>query len=252
MGNLTVRNLTVTVDNKKILESIDFNLGTGEIVALMGPNGSGKTTLAKSIMGYPNYRFDKDSLIEINGENLVPDSIAERSRKGLFLGFQHPVEITGVNVQELIIAAIRAREKKNLVKLDVIIAEIKERASVLKINKELLDRDINYQFSGGEKKKIEILQMFVLKPKFAILDEIDSGLDVDSLKLLVQVVKQEVARNELGILFITHYPDVLNYLLPDRVLVMNNGKIVEKGNLDVVKRIASEGYNFSENNDQAA
>ncbi|MCX6816650.1 MAG: ABC transporter ATP-binding protein [Candidatus Beckwithbacteria bacterium] len=218
---LKVQNLKVKVQNKLILDGINLQIERGEIVALMGPNGSGKSSLANAIMGNPSYQLVSGQA-SLDGENLLNLGPDKRAKIGLFLAWQNPIGIRGVTVGQI----VRKPRKELLLA-----------AKDLKIKPEFLEREINVGFSGGEKKKLEILQLIMLKPKYAILDEIDSGLDIDALKLL-----GEIKQKKLGILLITHYTRIFKYLKPDRVLVMKEGRIVKSGGKELIKIIEKDGY----------
>lgn len=203
-----------------IIDSLNLEIKAGEVTALMGPNGSGKTSLALGIIGHPDYKIK--GKIWLDKKDISRLMMPERVRQGLFLSWQNPTGIRGVTVRQVL-----RRIKKDIVKI----------AAQLKINRKLLDRDINVNFSGGEKKKIQLLELLTLKPKYAILDEIDSGLDADNLKILGQLNQKEI-----GILLITHQTRVFKYLKPKTVLVMKGRKIVKKGGEELIRQIEREGY----------
>jgi Fe-S cluster assembly ATP-binding protein len=248
---LEIKNLKVEVDKKEVLKGVDFNISQGEIVALMGPNGSGKSSLAYALMGHPHYLVSGELRVDnelING--LTPD---ERAERGLFLASQYPAAVPGVRVGEIVLACLRSRERKASVTdglLDKKVSALELRRKIeavakkMDLTESLLKRGINDGFSGGEKKKMEVLQMLMLKPKYAILDETDSGLDIDALKLIAKTVRQMVKKQRMGILVITHYRRLLDYLVPDRVLVMRAGKIVKEGGVKLVGELEEKGYKF--------
>jgi len=238
---LVVKNLEVSVDNEKILKGVNLEIGKGEVVALMGPNGSGKSTLANVIMGNPNYKIDSGE-VTYKGKNILELSPDKRSKLGIFLSFQYPSAITGVTVANFLRTAMQSRLGKNE-KIDILkfYDEIKEKADELNIDESFLSRYLNDGFSGGEKKITEILQMAVLKPEIAILDETDSGLDVDALKAVASGINK-IRSDNMGVLIITHYQRILNYIKPDRVIVMNKGKIVKSGGPELAEEIEEKGY----------
>lgn len=237
--SLKVKGLEVSVENKKILKGVELEIQPGEVVALMGPNGSGKSSLASSLMGHPTYQIESGE-VSLDGVSLLTKTPDERARLGLFLAFQYPVGIAGVTVREMLLAAMRARDE-HLSAL-VLRKTIEEEASILNIDPALLKRDLNEGFSGGEKKKMEILQMRILKPKYTILDETDSGLDIDALKIVAEGAQSVAKEYGTGILVITHYQRILKYLQPDRVLVFNDGQVVATGGKEIVDTLEKEGY----------
>jgi len=218
----------------------------GEVHAIMGPNGSGKSTLAYTLAGHPFYEVTGDSAITIDGENLLEKSPDERAALGLFLAFQYPVEVPGVKVQNFLRLAYNARFANEPKKLFPTVLAFRKHlealARELKVHPELLRRGLNEGFSGGEKKRVEILQMAVLEPKYAILDETDSGLDVDAMKAVAQGVQKILEKYHTGVIVITHYQRILKYLQPDFVHVMKAGKIVQSGKQELAKKLESTGY----------
>ena len=255
--SLEISNLWVKIEGKDILKGISFKIEPGEVVALMGPNGSGKSTLACSLMGHPNYRIvgslqsavEQRSVISLDGEDITNKTPDQRAKAGLFLAMQYPVSIPGVSVREALLAAIRSRtqELENSRTQDVMSALdlkklIEKEAGELAIDPELLKRGLNEGFCGGEKKKMEILQMRILSPKYTILDETDSGLDIDALKIVAKGANYLAKKKKTGILVITHYQRLLSYLKPDRVLVMKDGEIVREGGIEVVEELEKRGY----------
>ncbi len=234
-----VSDLAVKIDKKEILKGVSLTIGSGEVVALMGPNGSGKSTLAFALMGHPSYEITAGS-VDLDGGKITTATPDARSRAGLFLAVQYPVSIPGVSVREALLTSLRARGES------VSALEVKKRieaeAKELAIDEELLKRSLNEGFSGGEKKKMEILQMRILAPKYAILDETDSGLDIDALKIVAAGAAFMAKKKQTGILVITHYQRLLKYLKPDRVLVMKQGKIAKEGGLELVAELEKSGY----------
>ena len=241
MPTLEIRNLEVSVNDKKILNGISIDVNKGEIAALMGPNGSGKSTLAYALMGHPRYKIDSGS-ISLNGKDITAATPTERARAGLFLSFQYPSEIPGVTVENFLRAAYNSvkGKKTGVMEFHKILAENLE---MLKMPFQFSRRHLNEGFSGGEKKKMEILQMSVLQPQTAILDETDSGLDVDSLKTVAEGINRLLSP-EMGVLLITHYQRILNYIKPDKVHIMMNGKIVTSGGKELAAEIETKGYDW--------
>ena len=244
MSTLEIKNLHVSVitdqGNKQILNGIDLTVRSGEIHAIMGPNGSGKSTLAYSVAGHPKYEVTEGEIL-LDGENVLEMSVDERARAGLFLAMQYPVEVPGVSVSNFLRTAKTAISGE-APKLREWVGELKTAMSNLRMDPDFTERNINEGFSGGEKKRHEILQLELLKPKIAILDETDSGLDVDALRIVSEGVNRAHANNNLGVLLITHYTRILNYIKPDFVHVFVAGKIAEEGGPELAERLEAEGY----------
>jgi Fe-S cluster assembly ATP-binding protein len=244
MAKLEIKNLHVTVDTeqgtKEILKGVDLVINSGESHAIMGPNGSGKSTLAYTIAGHPKYTVT-DGEILLDGENVLEMSVDERARAGLFLAMQYPVEIPGVSVSNFLRTAKTAIDGEAPA-LRTWIKDVKSAMDNLKMDSTFTERNVNEGFSGGEKKRHEILQMELLKPKFAVLDETDSGLDVDALKIVSEGVNRAKESNEFGLLLITHYTRILKYIKPDFVHVFVAGKIAEQGGPELADRLEAEGY----------
>ena len=242
---LQIHDLQVDIAEKKILRGVDLVIKPGEIHAVMGPNGSGKSTLAHTLAGHPSYQVTGGQ-ITMGQQDILALSPDERSHLGLFLAFQYPVEIPGVRVHNFLRLAHQARfanqEEKKFPTALAFRQHLESLADELQVKKELLRRGLNEGFSGGEKKRLEILQMAVLEPTFAVLDETDSGLDIDAIKAVAEGVKTVVQKYNTGILVITHYQRILNYLKPDFVHIMIEGKIVESGTSELVKKLEDEGY----------
>ena len=237
-ADLVVRGLTVSVEDKEILRGVDLAIPAGEVHALMGPNGSGKSTLAYTLMGHPKYVVTAGSA-RFDGQDLLPLTADARARLGLFLCFQYPTAIPGVTTVNFLRAALRAQGKEMPARefLNRLSAEMQE----LKIDESFRSRYINDGFSGGEKKRSEILQLAMLRPKLAILDETDSGLDVDALRTVADGVMR-LCGPDMGVLVITHYPRILEHLHPDRVHVLHDGRVVTSGGADLARQIEREGY----------
>jgi Fe-S cluster assembly ATP-binding protein len=244
MSILQVKNLHVSVDTdqgaKEILRGVDLTIRSGEVHAVMGPNGSGKSTLAYSIAGHPKYNVT-DGEILLDGENVLEMSVDERARAGLFLAMQYPVEIPGVSVSNFLRTAKTAITGEAPA-LRTWIKDVREAMDNLKIDGAFSERNVNEGFSGGEKKRHEILQLELLKPRFAVLDETDSGLDVDALKIVSEGVNRAHASSDLGVLLITHYTRILKYIKPDFVHVFVAGKVAEEGGPELADRLEAEGY----------
>jgi Fe-S cluster assembly ATP-binding protein len=242
---LSVRDLTANVDETPILKGLNLEVKAGEIHAIMGPNGSGKSTFSKVLAGHPAYKVTGGEVI-FRGRNLLEMEAEERARAGIFLAFQYPLEIPGVsNVDFLRVAYNSRRKAEGLEELDAFDFDelVHEKLDVVKMNPAFLSRSVNEGFSGGEKKRNEILQMALLEPKLAILDETDSGLDIDALKIVADGVNQ-LANAENAMLVITHYQRLLNYIVPDFVHVMEAGRIITSGGKELALELESRGYEW--------
>ena len=240
---LRIKNLTASIDNKKIIDNLTIDIKKGEVHALMGQNGSGKSTFSNILAGKEEYEIHSDEMT-FNGRKLSDLSIEERSRNGLFLAFQYPVEIPGVSIIPFLRSAINSKlknEGKDEVDQIKFTKEVREKASIFGISSNMLNRSVNEGFSGGEKKRFEILQMSVLKPKLSILDETDSGLDVDALKIVTEGVNK-LKDPESSFLIITHYQRLLDFITPDFVHVLHKGNIVETGDKSIAIEIEKNGY----------
>lgn len=244
MSTLEIRGLTVTVDTengvKEILRGVDLTVRSGETHAIMGPNGSGKSTLAYSIAGHPKYTITGGT-VTLDGDDVLAMKVDERARAGLFLAMQYPVEVPGVTVSNFLRTAKTAVDGE-APKLRTWIKDVKEAMGNLRMDPAFAERNVNEGFSGGEKKRHEILQMELLKPKIAILDETDSGLDVDALRIVSEGVNRAKENTEVGVLLITHYTRILRYIKPDFVHVFVDGRIVEEGGPELADRLEAEGY----------
>lgn len=243
MSVLTIKNLHAEVDGKEILKGVNLEIKGGETHAIMGPNGTGKSTLASVVMGHPKFTVTQGE-ITLDGKDVLEMEVDERARAGLFLGMQAPAEVPGVTNSDFIKTAMNSRlEEGKTVSLFKFIREYDHAVEDLKMNSDLPHRYLNEGFSGGEKKRNEILQMKMLKPTIAILDEIDSGLDVDALKIVGENVTK-MKNDNLGLLLITHYQRLLDYISADIVHVMMQGRIVKTGNEDLIRKIDAEGYDW--------
>ncbi|MBH8551438.1 Fe-S cluster assembly ATPase SufC [Nostocaceae cyanobacterium CENA357] len=242
---LSVKNLTATVDGTPILKGLNLEVHSGEIHAIMGPNGSGKSTFSKVLAGHPAYEVTGGEVI-FQGQNLLEMEPEERARSGVFLAFQYPLEIPGVSNLDFLRVAYNSRRKaQGLEEVDAFDFDdlIEEKLEVVKMNPAFLSRSLNEGFSGGEKKRNEILQMALLEPKLAILDETDSGLDIDALKIVANGVNQ-LANPQNATIMITHYQRLLNYIVPDYVHVMANGQILTSGGKELALELESRGYDW--------
>lgn len=244
MSTLKINDLHVSVETdqgtKQILRGVNLEINSGETHAIMGPNGSGKSTLAYTIAGHPKYTVDSGS-ITLDGVDVLEMSVDERAKAGLFLAMQYPVEIPGVTVTNFLRTAKTAIDGE-APSLRNWIKDVRESMANLKMDSSFAERNVNEGFSGGEKKRHEILQMELLKPKFAVLDETDSGLDVDALKIVSEGVNRAKANSDMGVLLITHYTRILRYIKPEFVHVFVNGKVAEEGGPELADRLESEGY----------
>ncbi|OIH93584.1 Fe-S cluster assembly ATPase SufC [Curtobacterium sp. MCBA15_001] len=244
MSTLEIRDLQVSIDTdqgvKEILKGVDLTINEGEIHAIMGPNGSGKSTLAYTIAGHPRYNVVGGS-ITLDGQNVLEMSVDERARAGMFLAMQYPVEIPGVTVSNFLRTAKTAIDGEAPA-LRGWVKDLRTSMADLKMDSSFAERNVNEGFSGGEKKRHEIMQLELLKPKFAVLDETDSGLDVDALKIVSEGVNRAKAATGLGVLLITHYTRILRYIKPDFVHVFVAGKIAEQGGPELADRLENEGY----------
>ena len=241
---LKISDLQAKVDDQIIINDLNIHIQKGEVHAIMGPNGAGKSTLAQVIAGNDNYTPTKGS-IKFNDTDLLQLTVDERARKGIFMGFQYPVEIPGVSWLNFLKAAVNSKRKEQKLK-DVNAADffrtVKEKAKILSIDENFLKRSVNDGFSGGEKKKLEILQMLLLDPELIILDELDSGLDVDALKLVTRNVAKYNNKEKNSVLIITHYQRILRYIKPDFIHIFYNGTIIKSGDFSLAEKIEEYGY----------
>ena len=242
-STLEIKDLHVSIEDKEILKGVNLTINTGEIHAIMGPNGTGKSTLSSAIMGHPSYEVTQGEVL-LDGVNILELDVDDRAKAGLFLAMQYPSEITGVTNADFMRSAINAkREEGEEINLMQFIKKLDKEMDFLDIDQDMAQRYLNEGFSGGEKKRNEILQLMMLEPKFAILDEIDSGLDIDALKVVSKGINQ-MRGETFGSLIITHYQRLLNYITPDHVHVMYGGKIVTSGGPELAKRLEEEGYEW--------
>jgi Fe-S cluster assembly ATP-binding protein len=246
-ATLEIRNLHASVEGTEILKGVDLTVNQGETHALMGPNGTGKSTLANVLMGHPSFEVTEGEIF-FKGENIVEWAPDERARKGLFLAFQYPVAIPGVSVANFLRSAINARRRADNpedkgIPIPEFRRKLKEKMDLLEMPHEFAGRYLNEGFSGGEKKRAEILQMAALEPAIAVLDETDSGLDIDALRIVSEGVNA-LAGPEMGVLIITHYQRILNYIKPDFVHIMLDGRVVESGGPDLAERLEEHGYEW--------
>ncbi|MDE2586923.1 MAG: Fe-S cluster assembly ATPase SufC [Lactobacillales bacterium] len=241
MSVLEIKDLHVSIEDKEILKGVNLILKTGEIAAIMGPNGTGKSTLSAAIMGNPNYEVTQGEIL-LDGENILELEVDERARLGLFLAMQYPSEIPGITNAEFIRAAMNAgKEDEDKISVMDFITKLDEKMAFLGMKEEMAERYLNEGFSGGEKKRNEILQLLMLEPKFALLDEIDSGLDIDALKIVSKGVNA-MRGDDFGAMIITHYQRLLNYITPDVVHIMMDGRVVLSGGAELAARLEKEGY----------
>ncbi len=248
---ITIKNFKVSIENKEILKGIDLDIKPGEIHAIMGPNGAGKTTLAMAIMGMPGFKiydspqrpgFAGQARFMIDGKDMVNKLPEEKAKAGLFVSFQSPVEITGVSILAFLRTAYKAIHPDEKIPLSVFKETVKKALLGVSLPEDFMQRSVNEGFSGGERKRAEIAQMLVLKPKFVILDEIDSGLDVDSLRIVAKAIQKAAKETHMGVLLITHYQRILHYVKPAFVHVLMDGKIKRSGGMELVKIIEDKGY----------
>src|SRR6266700_682420 len=240
MATLEIRDLHVAVDDVEILKGVDLTVSSGETHAIMGPNGSGKSTLAYAIAGHPKYTVTRGT-VTLDGEDVLAMTVDARARAGLFLAMQYPVEVPGVSVSNFLRTAATA-VRGEAPKLRTWVREVGDAMTALEIDKAFAERNVNEGFSGGEKKRHEILQLALLKPKIAILDETDSGLDVDALRVVSEGVNRYKASGDVGVMLITHYTRILKHITPDFVHVFAGGRIVESGGPELANELEENGY----------
>ncbi|GAA0464619.1 Fe-S cluster assembly ATPase SufC [Alkalibacillus silvisoli] len=242
-STLEIKDLHVEIEGEEILKGVNLTINGGEFHAVMGPNGTGKSTLASAIMGHPKYEITKGEVL-LDGEDVLEMEVDERAQAGLFLAMQYPSEISGVTNSDFLRSSINAqREEGNEIPLMQFIKEMDKTMDQLEIDKNMAQRYLNEGFSGGEKKRNEILQLMMLKPAIGVLDEIDSGLDIDALKVVSQGINQ-MRDDKFGCLIITHYQRLLDYITPDHVHVMMQGRVVKSGGPELAQRLEAEGYDW--------
>ncbi len=240
---LEIKDLHVSIEEKEILKGLSLKIKGGEIHAVMGPNGTGKSTLSSAIMGHPKYEVTSGS-VALDGKDVLEMEVDERAREGLFLAMQYPSEISGVTNADFLRSAVNSRRGEgNEISLMKFIKDMDKKMELLEMDPNMAQRYLNEGFSGGEKKRNEILQLMMIQPKFAVLDEIDSGLDIDALKVVANGIN-EMRGEEFGCLLITHYQRLLDYITPDFVHVMMQGRIVKSGGPELAKRLEAEGYDW--------
>lgn len=245
-NSLVIKNLQVSIDGKEILRGVDLTVNSGEIHIIMGPNGSGKSTLCYALMGHPAYEITGGEVL-FNGENILELAPDKRAHLGLFLGFQYPREVTGVTFGNFLRIASNNLQKNRDASVKPLspvqyYPVVQKAMDDMKLDKSFIGRSLNEGFSGGEKKRAEIIQMNLLKPKIAMLDEIDSGLDIDALKIVAEGIQKTFEEQQIGILLITHYQRILNYLTPHFVHIMSKGKIIKSGDMALAHALEKEGY----------
>ncbi len=242
---LEIKDLHASVEGKEILKGVNLTVKQGEIHALMGPNGSGKSTLAHTLLGHPKYKVTRGDIL-LDGVSIVTDTPDKRAKKGLFLAFQYPVAVPGVTMFSFLRAAYNAvhtSDKNEAPTLFDFREAVNEKVKLLGVDESFINRYLNEGFSGGEKKRAEILQLALLKPKIAVLDETDSGLDIDALRIVAEGVKK-IAREDLGVLIITHYQRILKYVRPDYVHVLYEGRVTQSGGEELSLKLEAEGYGW--------
>ena len=240
---LEIRDLRANVDGNRILNGVDLTIETGETHALMGPNGSGKSTLANVLLGHPDYEVVGGTIL-LDGEDILSTTTDERARRGLFLAFQYPVEVSGITIGKFLKRATETKYTENdRVNLSKYVADLRKNMDFLEIDQQFINRYLNEGFSGGEKKRMEILQMLMLEPSFAILDETDSGLDIDALKIVAKGIN-ELQGDRFGSLIITHYQRILDYIRPEHVHILYRGRIVTSGGPELVAQLEKHGYDW--------
>ena len=242
MSTLNIKNLHVEIEGKEILKGVDLSVNSAEIHALMGPNGNGKSTLLAAIMGHPKYTVTQGE-ITFDGQDVLKMAVNERSKIGLFLGMQYPMEVAGVTNSDFLKAALNSR-RTSPIPLFTFIRTLEKAVNLLQMKSDLAHRYVNEGFSGGEKKRNEILQMILLEPKIAMLDEIDSGLDVDAMKIVAAAILEQSVKSQVGLIIVSHYERFYQLIQPTHVHVILDGKIVLSGNQDLVNRIDTEGYDW--------
>jgi Fe-S cluster assembly ATP-binding protein len=233
--------LVVKVEDKEVLKNVSFKIDTSEVCILMGPNGAGKSSLSNVLLGNPKYEVVSGDIV-FNGKRINDLGTDERAKLGMFMSFQHPVEIDGVTMTNFLRTAYNSLKGKNL-KINEFMKILNEKLKELEMDSKFRTRFVNKGFSGGEKKRSEMLQLLLFEPKFAILDEVDSGLDVDSIKLVAKAVNKVITENKTGVLLITHNNKFLDFVKADKVIVLKNGEIEKEGSIEILKEISEKGFN---------
>jgi len=241
MKGLIIKNLSVSVAGKRVVDGLNLEVKQGEVLAFMGPNGSGKSSLAMAVAGSPKYIVESGQVL-LNGIDLLKLKPDERAKKGVFVSFQHPVEVAGVTVASFLRMAYLAKNKGKKMGFGEFGKLLSEKMELVGIDSKFASRELNVGFSGGEKKKLEVLQLLVLEPEFVILDELDSGLDIDSVAFLAKAVSEMVKTRKIGVIVITHYERILKFLKPDKVGVFVDSKLRTVGGREIVKKLEKEGY----------
>ncbi len=242
MSKLEIRDLKAEIEGKPILKGINLTINTNEVHALMGPNGSGKSTLANVLAGHPDYTVTGGEVL-LDGENLLEMDIPERAAAGLFLAFQYPVEIPGVTVGKFLKRSLEALNPEAPLNMTGYIKELREKMDFLEMDQGFINRNLNEGFSGGEKKRMEILQMLMMKPRFALMDETDSGLDMDALKIVSKGINS-IRGESFGGLIITHYQRILDHVQPDFLHIMYEGEIITSGGMELIEQLEANSYNW--------
>lgn len=240
-NKLTIENISCNINNNQILKNINFEIESGKVVVLMGPNGAGKSTISNVLMGNPKYEVTSGKLI-LDGEDITDLETNEKAKKGLFMSFQNPVEISGVTMTNFLRTSYNALNNTNI-QLAQFMKLLKSNMEELGLDAKFRGRFVNSGFSGGEKKRAELLQLMLFEPKYVILDEIDSGLDVDGIKLVSEMLNKILEKRKIGVLIITHYNKILEYIKPDSVVVLKNGEISKTGGIEVAQKILESGFN---------
>ena len=246
MSKLEIHNLKAEIEGKPILKGINLTINSHEVHALMGPNGSGKSTLANVLAGHPDYTVTNGEVL-LNGEDLLEMDIPERAAAGLFLAFQYPVEIPGVTVGKFLKRSLEALNPEAPLNMTGYIRELREKMDFLEMDQGFINRNLNEGFSGGEKKRMEILQMLMMKPRFALMDETDSGLDMDALKIVSKGINS-IRGNSFGGLIITHYQRILDHIQPDVLHIMYEGEIITSGGMELIEQLEANSYNWMREN----
>lgn len=240
-NKLTIENISCNINDSQILKNINFEIESGKVVVLMGPNGAGKSTISNVLMGNPKYEVTSGK-ITLNGEDITDLEVNEKAKKGLFMSFQNPVEISGVTMTNFLRTSYNSLKNTNI-QLNEFMKLLKSNMEELGLDTKFRGRFVNSGFSGGEKKRAELLQLMLFEPKYVILDEIDSGLDVDGIKLVSEMLNKILEKRKMGVLIITHYNKILEYIKPDSVVVLKSGQISQTGGIEVAEKILQNGFN---------